>query len=783
MLVYAIAIFLSAALLFLVQPLTGKLLLPLLGGSPSVWNTCMVFFQGALLAGYFYSHLISKVKSVVTQGVVHAAVLGAAWITLPIALRDSNPDSTSPTMWLLVTLVKTVGLPFFCVATTGPLVQRWFSRTDHPAAKDPYFLYAMSNAGSVVGLLAYPAILEPLMTRQMQGQVWAWGFGALCAALVATMVLTFRRLAPEAASIEAEGNSPTAPAVPLDGRRRLKWVLLAFVPSSLMIGVTQSISTDVAAVPLLWIVPLLLYLVSFILAFSKLPWLTSRMLGRVLPLLVIPLLAVMLTSAKSPLLPIVLAHLAVFGVAATMCHRAMAEDRPEVKHLTEFYLWMSVGGVLGGIANALVAPVVFDRVLEYPIVLALACMLRPQTMEDLEYGREKLGYRSLMWVFGAAALAAGVLILAERLIMVGGLDTLAKSLEISEDAASKVVRGGIPCVIAALVLLKRGSVRFVTAAAVLLIGSQYLMIGGPLLFQTRTFFGVHRVIRNADATWCVLHHGTTLHGLQIKSESLPPPPEGLPVLDAATRDRLYFGPRQEFTRNQRIVMSHLIPSTYYHPTGPIGDVMHLMIGEKRLTKAAFVGMGSGSLAAYGRPGMKIDFYEIDPAVVQIAMTPEFFSYTRSSLADEQRLMLGDGRVEIAKQPNATYDLIVIDAFSSDAIPVHLITKEALELYLSKLRPGGLLAFHISNRYFDLAPVLSRLVTLEGKYGYLRVDDVVTKEESAEGKKDSNWVVVCNDPKEFAPLSTLPLWRPLKDDPRYPTWTDDFSNILSVFVGW
>ncbi|MFZ4575181.1 MAG: spermidine synthase, partial [Phycisphaerales bacterium] len=235
MVVYALAIFLSAALLFLVQPLTGKLLLPLLGGSPSVWNTCMVFFQALLLGGYLYSHLISKVKSVLVQGVVHAAVLGAAWFALPIALHSQTPDDAHPTAWLLESLLRMVGLPFFCVATTGPLVQRWFSRTDHKHAKDPYFLYAASNAGSVLGLLAYPALLEPLLTRQQQSQVWGLGFGALGLLMVLTIVMTLKRVVADA----TPAGTPAA-STPLTSSRRAKWVLWAFIPSSLMIGVTQS---------------------------------------------------------------------------------------------------------------------------------------------------------------------------------------------------------------------------------------------------------------------------------------------------------------------------------------------------------------------------------------------------------------------------------------------------------------------------------------------------------------------------------------------------------------
>ncbi|MFZ4576239.1 MAG: spermidine synthase [Phycisphaerales bacterium] len=348
---------------------------------------------------------------------------------------------------------------------------------------------------------------------------------------------------------------------------------------------------------------------------------------------------------------------------------------------------------------------------------------------------------------------------------------------------ASALRAGLPCLFVALVLLGRGSVRFGAAAAVLLVCSQYVATGGAVLHQSRTFFGVHRVAQNPGATWCMLYHGTTIHGIQVKSEHVPAPSEGLPTDGPATRDALFFSPRQSFTRDQRIAMSHLIPSTYYHPTGPIGDVFSLMLSEHRLRNAGFIGMGSGSLAAYGRPGTTLDFYEIDPQVVAIARAPELFTYLSSSLADEIRLFLGDGRIEMSKRPDASYDLIAVDAFSSDAIPVHLITREAFKMYLSKLRPGGLLAFHISNRYFDLAPVLARLAAQENRFAYLRVDDVISREETAEGKNDSNWVVVCRTPDEFAPFSSLPLWRPLLDKPEYPAWTDDYANVLSVFVGW
>lgn len=772
MFIYAIAIFLSAALLFVIQPLTGKLLLPLLGGSPGVWNTCMVFFQAALLAGYLYSHLLSKVKSIVAQAGIHVAVVAATWLVLPIALSSTQPAEFSPTAWLLETLLKTVGLPFFCVATTGPLIQRWFSRTDHPRAADPYFLYSASNAGSVLGLLAYPFLIEPALTRVEQSRMWQLGFGMLAILLVFCAALTLRR-----AVASTQTNSTTDPTSPLTAARRACWVLWSFIPSSLMIGVTQSISTDIAPVPLLWILPLVLYLVSFIIAFANIRLASAENLGRVLPIVVIPIMALMLAGPNQASIVLIVAiHIVGFFIAATMCHRRIAEDRPSVSHLTEYYLWMSVGGVLGGVFNSLIAPLAFNAIVEYPIVLGLACLARPQTAADLTYWRNRLGPYAALLVLGSVLLALASLV-STLVIVADDEGTPTRPM------LAGFLRMGVPCILAAGLLMWRGSVRFAAAITMLMIGSQYLRVGGPLLVQTRTFFGVHRVAMNPDATWCVLHHGTTMHGIQIKSEHVPAPPEGLPPTDAATRNRLFFEPRERFTKNQRIALSYLIPATYYHPTGPVGDLFTPIRENTDIRNCAFIGMGTGSLAAYGRPGMNIDFFEIDPEVVEIANNPELFSYIYHSLADQSRLQLGDGRINMSKMPDASYDVIVIDAFSSDAIPVHLITREALSIYLSKLRPGGVIAFHISNRYFDLRPVLARLAAIERVHAYLRTDNVLLLPDIAEGKKESDWVVVCNKPEDFAPFSELPLWQKLIDDPRYPTWTDDYSDVLSVFVGW
>jgi len=778
---FTAAIFVSAALLFLVQPLTGKLLLPLLGGSPSVWNTCMVFFQGVLLVGYFYSHMLGKIRNITVQAGVHVAVLAAAGLTLPIATREATlTDPANPTLWLLETLLRTVGLPFFVVATTGPLVQRWFSRTDHPAANDPYFLYAASNIGSVVGLLIYPFALEPSLSRVGQSMVWTVGYAALAVLLVATAALTLKRrrlIDPLPATAAPE------PAATITWKRRAWWILLAFVPSSLMLGVTQHISTDIAAIPLLWIIPLLIYLLSFVSAFSKRARVSPRLLGRLLPIGLLALLVMLLAGARSPVLVIIGVHLAVFAVVALLAHTRLADDRPGASGLTEFYLWMSVGGVLGGIFNALLAPMIFVFVLEYPIMLALACLLTPLATAELS-AHEAVPLRKRLARIGliglAAIAAAASLYLAETSIMAQWAEAVAGQHPQGFRYLSALMRAGIPVVIAAVVLLGRGSVRFAVVTLILAVGSSFIGLGGRVLHMERTFFGVHRVTTNGAGTWNMLHHGTTLHGLQLRTQALRGP--NAPIPDASMRDRLFWGKVADFTHEQRTELYYLIPTTYYHPTGPIGDVFGMLTSQQRLKEVALIGMGTGSLAAYGRPDSRFTMIEIDPAVVAIAKNPEYFSYIANALGTGE-IFEGDGRLVLAGIEDRKFDLIAVDAFSSDAIPVHLITKEAVQIYLSKLSPRGVLAFHISNRYFDLAPVVTRIGQELNLHVYRRNDNAISQAGAAEAKKDSTWMVLSREVEDFQPLATLPNWERMAPDPRYPLWTDDYSNLMDVFVGW
>lgn len=804
--VFALSIFVSAALLFMVQPLAGRILLPLLGGSPAVWNTCMLFFQAMLLAGYGYSHLSTTRLRPRAQAIVHVVLLALAAATLPIPISVGQPPAGEPIRWLLLTLLVTVGLPFFVVSTTGPLLQRWFSTTDHVKAKDPYFLYAASNAGSMVGLIAYPAILEPLFGRAQQSLVWTSLFGVLFALVVTSAVMMLRRQQAAPADVASESAVPAGQA--LSTRTRLHWLLLAFTPSSMMLGLTQYLTTDVAPIPLLWIVPLLLYLLTFIIAFSNRISITSGTWGRMMPVCLVGVMIAMLTAANNPMWLLAAIHLGFFFVTTMMCHKRMAETRPDASRLTEFYFIMSLGGVLGGVFNALLSPVFFDRLMEYPLVIGLACFLRPQVFSEQTKGRP--GTTAGRWAIAAlcglallalvlnidAALLSGWL--KDRAVLgslkfdaKGGL-TLNGTLIASVITVVAVLRAGVPVALCCMLVFRRGSMRFAAGAMALLVGSTLIGDGGMVVRRARTFFGINTVTVMPERIFVKLSHGTTVHGLQARnfdfgSQSIMPPPQ----LSGVERAQLLFATRRTSEwRMENLPSLPLIPTTYYHTSGPIGEIFGMLIAEKRLNRTALIGLGAGTLAAYAMPGSRFTFYEIDPAVIEIASPSplgyreSYFTYIADAARDKDVQIgyeEGDGRLLLKSTVEGPFELIVLDAFSSDAIPVHLLTKEAIEVYLDKLTPTGLIAFHISNRYFDLRDPLNRIATELKLRHWVRNDSVVTSDQLAEGKKESLWLVMARTPQAMGGLGNLPNWeRPLPNQ-TFPLWTDDHANVLGALI--
>ncbi|MDR3689593.1 MAG: fused MFS/spermidine synthase [Fimbriimonas sp.] len=721
---YTLTIFLSSALLFLIQPMVAKIILPAFGGSPAVWTTSMVFFQAVLLAGYAYAHFSNAKLGPRRQTLLHVPLMALAVVTLPFATHvvGGATGSRTPLFQILGVLASMVGVVFFTVSAGAPILQRWFAATDDPHAHDPYFLYSASNLGSMISLIAYPLLVEPSFRLSEQTRLWSGGYILLVAAMALAAVVVWTR---KPAQLEEEASTPSP--MPTN-RERATWVLLGAVPCSLLLGVTAYLTTNVAPIPLLWVVPLALYLLTFILAFAKKPVTTSSTLARFLPMLMTPLAVVVILESSYPLLPLALFHLVTFFVAAWMCHSRLTESRPAASHLTEFYLWMSVGGVVGGLFNAVVAPLVFTTLIEYPIALVLAAFLRPP----------RAGIdNSFTSADAAYPVALGFTTFA--------ITAVSKLMNFEPSPSRTMVAIGLPA-IACFVAVDRPRRYALSLAAVFAAAfAMHTSSGGAVVYTARSFFGVHRVLeKGKDYYMHELVHGTTTHGMQNMNK------------------------RSE-------------PLTYYTRQGPIGQVFGEFHGAKRKEHVAFVGLGVGSVAAYGEPGQDMTFFEIDPVVRSIATNPVYFTFLRDSKANVS-IVMGDARLTLAQQPANRFGIIVLDAFSSDAIPVHLLTEDAFRMYLTKLEPHGVIAVHISNRYLSLAPVVSAAAQDLHLAALRDTDDNIPNEELQQGKTPSDWVILAADKNDFQGLNRNLSWQSLEGPGKQKAWTDDFSNILQAFKG-
>jgi hypothetical protein len=724
---FATTLFASSALLFVVEPLVGKSLLPALGGGAAVWTTTAAFFQLALLAGYLYAHALSARGDPRRLAWLHVALVVAAAIAFAKAPGAVTlPAGTAhPGLWLFGTLARTVGAPFVLLAASTSLLHAWLAATAQPGARDPYFLFAASNAGSLLALLAYPAVIEPALGLTDQRRLWSLALFAL-AALLAACAAVVRGWRP----LESARPSPDAvlaPVAAVPWRTRLRWVALAAVPSSLLLSVTSHATADVAALPLLWILPLALYLTTFIIAFARRPLVSPARVQALQPfffLLVAVELYLNATGAAWPLIPV---HGVAFFLIALGAHQALAASRPPAERSTEFYLWMAAGGALGGLFNVFVAPLAFSTLLEYPLGLVAAALLRAPAQSSSSRRARRLDL--------ALPLGLGVALLA--------LTLAANHLQARPDAGAGLVLAslGAPLLLAGVVIYacRARPLRFGLAlAALCAVGTLHQPPGGRTLLHARSFYGVHTVSDRATSLR-TLANGATVHGAQSR--------------DPARRHE---------------------PLTYYHPTGPIGGVMEAWRGQPLRRRVGLVGLGAGALAAYSAPGERWTFFELDPAVVDVARDRGLFTY----LADARGtvdVVVGDARRTLADAPDASFGLLVLDAFSSDAIPAHLLTREALVLYLRKLAPGGVAAFHLSNHFLDLEPVVAGGARELGLAARARSDHA-TRDEARAGKSSSLWMVVARDAADLAPLARDPRWRPARA--AAPAWTDDKSDLWS-----
>ncbi|MEZ5908120.1 MAG: fused MFS/spermidine synthase [Hyphomicrobiaceae bacterium] len=739
--------FVSAFLLFAVQPMFTKMVLPRLGGAPSVWAVAMCFFQAALLAGYCYAHLLNRWLAPRNALVVHILVCLSAFLVLPFAIPAgwTEPPSGSAYVWQLQLFTIAVGLPFFAVAANAPLIQAWFGATEHRHAKDPYFLYAASNLGSLLALLGYPFLIEPRLGLLAQSRAWQLGFLVLVLMFAAALAYMHSRIGARRGAV-----APDASISVSSGPRwkeRLAWVWLALVPSALLVAFTTHVTTDVASAPLLWVIPLALYLLTFVLVFRDRPLIPQSVMLAIHLVSVIAALAFLakLSHMSWPIMATVgvLAFLSTTMVA----HRTLYERRPSVERLTEFYLLMSLGGVLGGLFSALIAPQIFSEVVEYPLLLALSVTCRPRALS--REGSDGEARPILPVVIAIAGLVAGLAIGGRALYALAApvIDgALLKKLDLDGEVAFMAI------VILGLVAAMAWRFPFRQTLLVLLtlVVVSALPSGVHRGNAARSFFGVHRVYETPDGQHRLFTHGTTLHGAERITDRF-----GLPVLAAS-------------------------PGTYYHPLSPMASAVRIAravpsaVGRK--LKFGVVGLGTGSLACHSRPDETWKFYEIDPLVVDIARNPAKFSYV-TRCRPEAEIIVGDARLTLAREPDASFDLLILDAFSSDAVPIHLLTTEALELYGRKIRPDGLIVLHISNRYLDLDAVVASTVKRVGVLkGVLVADQTGSDNYDAMG---STVAVLGREAGSLVPFRRMPGAGELNPGRQRP-WTDDYSDIIRPF---
>jgi hypothetical protein len=727
--VYTAAIFVSALLLFSVQPLFTKMVLPRLGGSPAVWSVAMVFFQSLLLAGYAYAHYLMRLNNRMIPVAVHLALLVIALATLPLSIAGGwgEPPTSGYALWLLGLFAVSIGLPFFALAANNPLLQAWFVRTGHPNGPDPYFLYASSNIGSFLALLSYPVLLEPMFTLRTQNLIWTAGYGVLIVLIAACGVLLLR--SPPSAAVDTLASDDDAPAPPW--RLRARWIFLAAVPSGLLIAVTAHISTDVAAAPLLWVLPLSLYLLTWVLVFQSRPLLPHKWMLTLQPVAIAGVIVLLAVGGEQNLLLTLGGHQLCFFVIAMACHGELARTRPAAKYLTGFYVALSFGGMLGGLFAGLIAPNVFSWVAEYPILLVLAALCRPPGEE--RFPRWSRWYWPLLLAVAVALIAPSF--------------TPGAVLSWLQDQRVYVV-GAVAALGMLLALLLRADRWKLAALATLALVLIRVYPADDGRVQTvRSFFGVHKILVTPHGQYHVLMHGTTIHGAEKFQNN-----DGTPIPD-----------RPE-------------PITYYHQDGGIGQAITAIRERKGgPLRVAVIGLGAGTLTCASEPDETWKFFEIDQSMVDTARDPRYFTYIRSCEPD-LKPVIGDARLTFAREPDGIYDLIIVDAYSSDAIPIHLATKEAMNIYKDKLAPQGAVLMHVSNRHLELSSVV---------VGIAEANDLKSWVYSEDSGRDSEYifstsvVVSAREEADIGKLASSDQWTETEADEQQRVWTDDYSNVLGA----
>jgi len=725
----------SAFLLFSVEPLIGRVVLPVFGGTPAVWATVLCFFQAVLLLGYLYGHLSVTRLGLARGAVAHLVLVAVAGVSLTLAparAADLRDPAIPDVLNLLGILALTIGLPAFVLTATTPLVSAWFASTRAAGRDggDAYWLYALSNTGSLLALVAYPLIVEPRLGLSAQRGVWAVGFIVFGVAIAGCAAWTARHLG----GVTRGGASRTrvvATVATVTTRRRFTWLLLAAVPSGLLSAVTTFIATDLVSAPLLWLGPLAIYLITFIVAFSARGRRVAPAAITLAPVAVTLMWVPYGSAGGWPILPLVVLMYGGLAVVATALHGRLALDRPEPARLTEFYLVISVGGALASAFVALVAPVIFPGVWEFPILLVLALVALavsggPTPLVPLARTSRALAVDLSPFFRGAGKRVGPYVLVAAALVAF-----LVRDGSLGAEAGVRwLLVGGLILLVGARPVFLAASTGFVLALAV-------LVLQPAAVYRDRSFFGVTQVLRPAGAPRTILMNGTTVHGVQSTDPALASTPEA-----------------------------------YYARTGPFGDLFRMLAADEATHDVAVVGLGAGAVSSYVEPGWSMTYYEIDPLVAAVASDPRYFTYLSGAVV-RPKIVIGDARLSLQHVPEASYDALIVDAFSSDAIPTHLLTSEAMAQYARAVRPGGLILVHISNRYYDLGPAVAAAAETIGLHADRRIY-VPSPVEAAGGATATDAVIVTSSSSARDALETAG-WTAMM--PTVPPMTDDFMDVL------
>ena len=733
LLIFSMTLFLSASLMFAIQPMAGKMLLPLIGGTPAGWIVAMAFFQVMLLIGYLFAHTLSCFRPLI-HGAIYVAALAAGIYFMPMVLaHHTGKISSNPGAWDIFKLLSyTMAVPFIALSATSSTIQRLFTTSGHKSSGDPYFLYVASNIGSFAGLLLYPALIEPNFTLSAQSHYAGVFYCFLLGAAAICLLLARKGIEPQ--TVQSRETAP------VNARQYFEWMLLAFVPSSLLSGVTIYITTDIMSVPMIWVLPLSLYLLTFVIAFSNKPLIPFSVLEKITPWLVfaaIVCIGIYKFNWLSEWIGIVF-YLTVFFTVALSCHMVLASRRPldsNRKHLTGFYLMMSVGGAVGGVLIAFVIPVVAERMVELPLILVFSLLLHPAI--SLKSVQAKLILAALLVVIPMIGLTPPQFYLDKEI-----------TLRFSLIAVFMLLAFGLLSKRASSIMHRRN---LMAATAMLFVFSQFTIDSAQIMLSERNFYGVIRVYE-ADLTVMrspqsvgekkpetfkmrYLGHGTTIHGLQI----LEP----------------------EKYRN--------MPIGYFSKAGPLGDIFE----EANPKDVAIIGLGAGVMSCYSAPDRRFTYIEIDKDMAEAAK--KYFSFINEcTSAAPPEIIIGDGRLELKKLGSRKFDMIMIDAFSSDSIPTHLLTKEAIQEYLNHLNPDGVIVFHLSNRFFyleTLFPAISAELGLQNRYINNPYADIPFLFAS-------KWMVLARPARDMSAFSEDKKWISLSKT-TVPYWTDDYTNIMSV----